>query len=259
MAVAAYAKGRIVKLACETLTIARGGNLVVNRVTSRFEAGHITAIVGPNGAGKSSLVQALTGLIEPAHGKVLLGDQDIASILPATRAKHIGYLPQNAEIVWDVSVRNLIALGRHPHGDAAAQPVEEAIKVMQLEKLRDAPATRLSGGERARVLLARVLAGTPDWILADEPLAALDLAHQLALIEHLKTCAKAGAGVIIVLHDLALAMNHADRVVVMNKGRMITRGAPRNALASEVIEQAWGVKTRWIGVPGQRALATLGM
>ncbi len=247
------------KLACDTLTLSRGGELVVNRVTSRFEAGHITAVVGPNGAGKSSLLQGLAGLIEPAHGNVMLGDQDIASILPATRAKHIGYLPQNAEIAWDVSVRNLIALGRHPHGDAAVAPVEAAINVMQLERLRDTPATRLSGGERARVLLARVLAGTPNWILADEPLAALDLAHQVTLIDHFKTCAKEGAGVVIVLHDLALAMNHADRVVVMHKGRMITRGAPRNALASDVIEKAWGVKTRWIGVPGQRALATLGM
>ncbi len=245
------------KLACDTLTLTRGGDRVVERVTARLEAGHITAIVGPNGAGKSTLLMGLAGLLEPSLGRVELGTRNIADILPAERAQHVGYLAQNADIAWDVSVETLIALGRHPHGDAAQEPVEAAIRVLELEKLRRQPATRLSGGERARALLGRVLAGEPKWILADEPLAALDLAHQLKLIGHLKTCARAGAGVVIVLHDLALAMNHADRVLVMRNGKLLAHGAPRNALDTDTITRGWGVKTRWIGVPGQRALATL--
>lgn len=253
------------KLACDTLTLMRDGERVVERVTARLEAGHITAIVGPNGAGKSTLLMGLAGLLEPSHGKVELGTRNLAAILPAERAQHIGYLEQNAEIAWDVSVENLIALGRHPHGDAASAPVEEAIRVLELEKLRHQPATRLSGGERARVLLGRVLAGEPRWVLADEPLAALDLAHQLKMIEHFKRFAKGAVkgaaperGVVIVLHDLALAMNHADRVLVMRGGKLIAHGTPRTALDTDTITRGWGVKTRWIGVPGQRALATLG-
>jgi iron complex transport system ATP-binding protein len=127
---------------------------------------------------------------------------------------------------------------------------------MDCEALRRRPVSRLSGGERARVLLARVLAGEPRWILADEPLAALDLAHQLALIAHLKVCAASGLGVAIVLHDLALAMNHADHVLVLQDGRLVAEGVPAEALTPEMIAQLWGVTARWLGEPGRRGLLT---
>ena len=117
-------------------------------------------------------------------------------------------------------------------------------------------AQKLSGGETARVLLARVLAGEPRWILADEPLAALDLAHQLALLGHLRRAADAGTGVVLVLHDLALAINHADRAVVLDQGRIVADGTCENALDHSVIERVWGVSARWLGEPGARALAT---
>lgn len=216
----------------------------------------ITAICGPNGAGKSTLLEALAGLIGPYSGAVTLGGRNLADLAPRERARGLGYLPQSTEIAWDVPVRSLVELGRMPHGDALTGPVDAAIAALDIGHLAHRRAQSLSGGETARVLLARVLAGEPQWILADEPLAALDLAHQLALLRHLRAAADAGAGVVLVLHDLAHAMNHADRVVVLDQGRIAADGTCEDALDHRVIERVWKVPVRWIGEPGRRALTT---
>jgi iron complex transport system ATP-binding protein len=223
-------------------------------VSLALEPGTITAICGPNGAGKSSLLQCLAGLLVADSGTVALGEQALASLHPRERAKAIGYLPQEPQIAWDVAVRNLVALGRLPHRDRGAAQVAVAMEAMDVAHLSQRPASRLSGGERARVLLARVLAGEPHWILADEPLAALDLAHQLELLAHLRRAAVAGAGVVLVLHDLALAMNHADRAVVLSEGALAADGPCEDALDPQVIERVWKVPARWLGEPGARAL-----
>lgn len=223
-------------------------------VSATLAPGQITAICGPNGAGKSSLLECLAGLLSPDSGSVALDDQPLAALPPRERAKAIGYLPQTGEVAWDVAVRSLVALGRLPHRDARAEPVEAAMAALDLEGLADRPVSRLSGGEKARALLARVLAGEPRWILADEPLAALDLAHQLALLGHLRRASDSGTGVLLVLHDLALAMNHADRVLVLDQGVLAADGPPEEALAAEVIARVWGVAARWLGEPGARAL-----
>ncbi len=250
-------------LAAQNLTLTRGGKPVVESFSAALVPGAITAIVGPNGAGKSSLLLGLAGLLEPAAGSVMLDGQALAAIAPRTRAQAIGYLPQTPDIAWDVAVENLVALGRLPWRDRGTAAVEAALSALALEPLRHRPVSQLSGGERARVLLARVLAGEPRWILADEPLAALDLAHQLSLIAYFKACARAGQGgggqgagqgVVVVLHDLAIAMNHADRVLVLKDGRLIADGPPEVALAADVIAQGWGVAARWLGDAGERAL-----
>jgi iron complex transport system ATP-binding protein len=212
-------------------------------VSAEFRQGEITAICGPNGAGKSTLLQALAGLLAPDSGSALLDGKPLASQHPRERARAIGYLPQAGEVAWDLSVRNLVALGRLPHVDAGEAQVDA-----------ERPISTLSGGEKARALLARVLAGEPRWVLADEPLAALDLGHQLALLAHLRRAAEGGAGVVLVLHDLALAMNHASRVLVLDNGHLAADGAPEQALSAETIERVWGVPARWLGEPGERAL-----
>jgi iron complex transport system ATP-binding protein len=245
-------------LAAENLSLTRGGRVVVERLTAALAPGRITAIVGPNGAGKSSALLALAGLLEPSGGRVTLEGNPLAALTPRARAQAIGYLPQSPDIAWDVSAGSLVALGRLPWRDRGTAQVEAALAALDLAALRHRPVSRLSGGERARVLLARVLAGEPRWILADEPLAALDLAHQLALIAHLKACASAGQGVAIVLHDLALAMNHADHVLVLHEGRLVAEGPPAEALAPDVIARVWGVSARWLGEPGRRGLVAGG-
>lgn len=229
-------------------------------VSASFQQGKVTAICGPNGAGKSSLLAVLAGLLEPATGKVALDGVELDRIAPSVRAQAIGYLPQSAEVAWDVSAQTLVALGRIPWRGApageAGEAIEQAIATMDVTSLRHRPMSHLSGGERARVLMARVLAGRPRWILADEPLANLDLAHAAALIGRLREQAGQGVGVVLVLHDLAQAMNHADEVLVLADGALAASGPPEQALAEAVIERVWGVKARWLGEPGQRALLT---
>ncbi len=246
-------------VACASLAtscVAFEGRLAA--ITTSLRAGEVTAICGPNGAGKSTLLSCLAGLLEPDSGTVTLADTPISSLAAQDRARMIGYLPQTPEVAWDVTVETLVTLGRLPWRAAAAEnatAVEQAIAAMELAHLRHRPVSRLSGGERARALAARVLAGTPQWLLADEPLANLDLSHAAALIARLRFQASQGVGVVLVLHDLASAMNHADRVLVMQSGQLVADGAPEQALSATRISAVWGVKAAWLGEAGNRALA----
>lgn len=228
-------------------------------ITAAVRPGEVTAICGPNGAGKSTLLACLAGLLQPGSGTVTLGGVPLANLPPRARARAIGYLPQSPEVAWDVSTETLVSLGRipwrglpHSHDDAV---ISAAIAAMDLEPLRLRPVSRLSGGERARALMARVLATAPRWLLADEPLANLDLAHSAQLIARLREQAGQGTGVVLVLHDLAQAMNHADRVLVLADGRLVADGPPEQALSEEMIACVWAVTARWLGEPGARALA----
>ncbi len=228
-------------------------------VTAEFPAGEVTAICGPNGAGKSSLLSALAGLLAPDSGEVLLDGAPLLSIRSQHRARALGYLPQVPEVAWDVSVETLVSLGRLPWKGApaseAAEAVEQALAALDLEALRHRPVSHLSGGERARALMARVLATRSRWLLADEPLANLDLTHGAALVRHFRQQAEAGTGVILVLHDLATAMNHADRVLVLDRSELVAVGPPGEALSESVVERVWQVRACWLGEPGSRALA----
>ncbi|MFT4027306.1 MAG: ABC transporter ATP-binding protein [Novosphingobium sp.] len=253
----------------EAGTLEAAGLFMGRRLTNLSAAlrpGEVTAICGPNGAGKSTLLGCLAGLHPCDAGLVRLGGEPLAALPPRVRARALGYLPQSPEIAWDVTVEVLVGLGRLPwqgaplhrsHAGAVedAAAVEDAILAMDLAALRHRPVSRLSGGERARALVARVLAGRPRWLLADEPLANLDLAHAATLIARFRDQAWAGAGVVLVLHDLAMAMNHADRVLVIDQGALAADGPPAQALTEETIARVWGVRARWLGEPSRRALS----
>jgi iron complex transport system ATP-binding protein len=196
----------------------------LSTITTRILPGKVTAICGPNGAGKSTLLSLLAGLLAPDSGSVLLDG-------------HV--------------------LGAMPHkvgAQADARAVDAALASMVLGDLAQRPLSTLSGGEQARAMLARVLAGEPRWILADEPLASLDLAHQAGLLGHFRRLAADGKAVVVVLHDLAAAMNWADRVLVLHQGSIVSDGAPVDALASDVLARVWQVRGEWLGSANQRAL-----
>lgn len=225
-------------------------------VSAQVPRAQITAICGPNGAGKSTLVRLLAGVLAPTGGQALLDGARVHDMHPRTRAKAIGYLPQEPKIAWDLSVRNIVSLGRLAHGDAREEPVDAALAAMGLEEFATRPVSTLSGGERARTLLARVLAGEPRFVLADEPFASLDLAYQASLARHLRGQAdEGGRGVLVVIHDLSLAHNLADRVILLNEGRVVAEGAPDDALSSANLYATFGIEAHWLGEPGARVLS----
>lgn len=223
------------------------GRPVLESVSGQLQKGKVTVILGPNGAGKTTLLSCLASLRTPDCGTILLGERSLARLPDIERARRIGLLPQQADIHWEINVRALVALGRLPHqgrwGKTAADDaaVERAMVQTDCAQFADRKALRLSGGEQARVLLARVLAGEPDWVLADEPLANLDPAHQMDAIACLKNVAADGSGVVLVLHDLTQAARIADHVIIMKQGRIHASGTSAEVLTQELLAETFGV------------------
>ncbi len=231
--------------------LVKGGRGILRRVGGCFRRGAVTAILGPNGAGKSSLLHCLAGVETPQSGALSLGDVPLGSLSARERARRIGFLPQKGEVHWNLTARNLVALGRTGHGGwawrlsaADQQAVEAAMIATDVAHLADRPVLSLSGGETARVLLARVLAGEPEWLLADEPLASLDPGHQLAVLARLSACARAGAGVVVVLHDINHAARIADHVLLMKDGCILADGRAAQVLTPDMLEKAFAVSFR---------------
>lgn len=233
------------------LRVSLGGQTVLAGITAAFEAGQVTAILGPNGAGKSTLLAALAGLSRPEAGEVTLDGAPILSLASRDRARRLGFIPQTPELAWAVDVETLVGLGRIPFTGARGLGVEDevavglALQACGVADLARRDVTTLSGGERARVLLARALAGDPAWLLADEPLAGLDPGHALDACALFRRLARdEGRGVILTLHDLPLAARLADRILVLAQGRILADGPPAEALAPPVLEAAYGVRAR---------------
>jgi iron complex transport system ATP-binding protein len=237
-------------LALDTVAARLGGRAVLQEVSAAFRPGEITAVVGPNGAGKSTLLSLLAGLRRPSSGRATLDGEVIADLPDRKRARRIGYLPQIAEIAWPLEARSLIALGLTPwlgaRGPDAAhlEAVETVMRTGRITNLADRPVDTLSGGERARVLLARAMVGEPEWLLADEPLAGLDPAHVLEVCDVFRAVASETRGVILTLHDLTAAWRLADRIVVLANGGIVADGPPSEALTPAVLARAYGVTAR---------------
>jgi iron complex transport system ATP-binding protein len=238
------------------LTFRRGPRPVLEGIDLTLPAASITAILGPNGAGKSTLLANMAGLLEPHAGKVELGGTELRQLRSRERAQRIAFLPQTPEIAWPIDVETLVGLGRIPFTGLATDQDNRAAVVRAMEMTATSSwahriVTELSGGERARVLLARVFAGTSQWILADEPFTGLDPAHQFEAVESLRRFAEDGGGVVLTIHDLSLAARIADRIVVLNDGQIVADGTPEVALDPAILRSVYGVETEWL-VAGAR-------
>jgi iron complex transport system ATP-binding protein len=229
-------------LTLDTLTVRRGDCPVVDNATLSVGAGELVGLIGPNGAGKTTLMRGALGLL-PHSGRSSLTD-----LAPQTRARHAAWLPQSREIAWPVSVETLVTLGRTPHLAAGQRPGEQdreaiaqAIATMGLTGFEHRPATELSGGEQARVLIARALAQDTPLILADEPIAGLDPGHQIATMTAFASLARQGKALIVSLHDLGLAARHCTRLVLMHKGRIHADGPPEEVLTDTNLRDVFGI------------------
>lgn len=235
-------------LRANNLSVSLGKRVVVDQVNAALTAGRITAIIGPNGAGKTSLIRALAGLSKPSSGNVTLNGVPLIDLSTVHRAQQIGYLAQVSQPHWNVTASELVALGRLQRRSAFAGPspaddaaVAAALAATNTSHLALRPIDQMSGGEQARVKLARVLAGDPDWILADEPLANLDPPHRRDVLALFGAAAKNGNGVAIVLHQLSAAADIADDLIIMHGGKIIAAGPKGDTLTPENLRAAFGM------------------
>jgi iron complex transport system ATP-binding protein len=232
----------------QALSVKLAGRLVLRDVSLSLSPGHLVALVGPNGAGKTTLLRALAGLV-PASGVVHVRGDALSSLSLRERARRFAYLPQGHLVHWPLPARDIVALGRYPHGatDPArltAKDAEAVLRAMQaadVMEFSERRVTELSGGERSRVALARVLAVEAPVILADEPTSSLDPRHQLDVMKTLRAAADKGALVMVVTHDLGLAARFADTVLVLSDGRLVSQGAPAEALSGQVLAEVFRI------------------
>ena len=237
-------------LRLESATARLGGRSVLDAVTLAVAPGELVALVGPNGAGKSSAIRALVGLLPLTAGRAFLGGNDLAGLSPRERAARAAYLPQERRIAWNLPAIEVAALGAPflAAGEALAR-ASRALVDVEADHLGDRGVAEMSGGERARVLLARALTTQAAALLVDEPVAGLDPEAQLMVLELLRGRVDGGQAVLASLHDLALAARFADRVVVLDHGRVVADGSPLDALTPDVLRQVFGLSARWVDSP----------
>jgi iron complex transport system ATP-binding protein len=226
-----------------------GTTPALTRFSVQLDQPGLVALAGPNGAGKSTFLRALAGL-NAYRGRLTIDGEDISQIEPTRRARTIAYMPQDRTVHWNLPVADLVDLGRLPYRRPHAAPsaadraaVARALADVDATKLADRPILALSGGERARILMARALAQETPILLADEPAAGLDPAHQWALFQALANVADRGTRVIVAMHDLPLMARFASTVVLIDAGRLIAVGPPDDVLTPARISAVYGVTT----------------
>jgi iron complex transport system ATP-binding protein len=243
-----------------------GDRRLVDDAGFALNAGSFTMLIGPNGSGKTTLIRLALGLLKPDAGTARLTGEDVQRLSVRQRALRAAYLPQSRPLVWPQPVVDLVALGRFASGggpgrlagaDAAA--VEKAVDACRLRPLLHRSADTLSGGELARVHLARAMATEAPLIVADEPAAALDVRYQHQVMQLFADAAGAGRAVLAVVHDLSLAARYANRLIWMSEGRIVADGTPADTMTAERLRRVFGVEAAVaIGAGGQISVEIAG-
>ena len=233
------------------IAVRRRQRTVLDDVTLGFRARRLTAVIGPNGAGKSTLLDIAAGLLKPAAGSVRLGGRELSTIRRKDLARRRAYLPQRAGVDWPISVERVVALGLTPtlpaFGDLPSTmlpAIDDALAACDMLDLRHRPATSLSGGELARAMLARAIVADPELLIVDEPTAGLDPRHALDAMRRLRARADAGCTVVVAIHDLDLALNHADDLVALKEGRLVAAGPIHETATGNLLAALYDVPVR---------------
>lgn len=231
------------------ISVAIDGCHIVRDASFSVMPGEFVGLIGPNGAGKSTLVRAALGLVARSAGSVFIGSEDAGRLPPRERARRIAFLPQDRRVEWRLPAREIVMLGRYPHHEGFGGPsaedqtaVQSALEAVDAAHIADRPVSVMSGGERSRILLARALAVDAPLLFVDEPAAALDPYHQLHVMEVLQSRARAGAGVLAVVHDLSLAARYMDRLILMKSGEIQADGPPQEVLSPDRMAAAYRIR-----------------
>ena len=234
----------------------RGKALVLDGASLSVAPGEVLGVVGPNGAGKTSLLRAGLGLMPVEAGEALLAGRPVDGLNPIERARLVGYLPQERRLAWNLPALDVAALGAPDLSPVQAMTVaRERLERVGVADLADRGVLDMSGGERARVLLARLLATRAPLLVADEPVAGLDPDAQLLTLDLLRAEAEAGAAVVVTLHDLGLAARSCDRVLVLDHGRVVADDAPTRALSPAVLVKVFRLDGALIETPAGLVVA----
>ena len=243
-------------LELQGLTVRRGARAILSDIWLSVAPGEVLGVVGPNGAGKTTLLRAALGLKPFSAGEVRLGGRALASIGERERAAIAGYLPQERRVAWNMPARDIAALGAAALAPRQSLAIAEAcLAELEVGALARRGVLDMSGGERARVLLARLLATRAKLLIADEPAAGLDPEAQLLILERLRRRADDGAAVIVTSHDLTLAARACDRLAVLHEGKLRALAPPREALSSQVLAEVFALKGALIGTAAGLTLA----
>lgn len=244
-------------LQAQHLGIARQGNILLQDVNFNIPTQQLVALVGHNGSGKSTLIKTLAGEMTPSHGKVVLNDKPLTGYSSKDLAKQLAYLPQQLPDAASFTVSELVMLGRYPHqkwlqkaNTEDYQKVEKAMQLTQIEPFADRIVASLSGGERARAWLAMCLAQDTQFLLLDEPLAALDVHYQIEIVSLIRDLVvEHGLGVIMIVHDINLAAHYADRIIALKGGRVCHDGTVDDTMRPEVLKDIFNVNMQLLTHP----------
>lgn len=237
-------------LIVKEMTVTAGNAPLVQGASFTLSPGELVVLLGPNGAGKTSLLRGALGLTPRDAGTALIDGDNTASLAPQARARKISYLPQARALAWPICVKDVVALGRFAHGASISRlnetdkaAIDAALSACELQSLAHRRTDTLSGGELTRVHFARALAAQTPFLVADEPIAALDPRHQFAIMDILAAYVQQGNSVLVVLHDISLAVRYASRLIWMQSGHIIADGRVEETLTAERLSSVYGIRS----------------